>query len=170
MKDEEKFELLKYLPPYTRPIVICALTTGLRLGNILKLKWEDIDFENNRIEIMNQENKGYKHIVLPLSKVLKEVLNDTERVSEYVFINPETNKPFTSIYKGFKKAFEDAGIPYIRFHDLRHKVGTTLIEEGMDINTVKNVLGHSDIKTTQIYLNDNEDKMKKAIDILDKFW
>lgn len=90
-----------------------------------------------------------------------------ERLS-ICFINPDTNKPYTTIYKGFKHAFKKAGIPYVRFHDLRHKVGTTLIEKGVDINTVKNILGHSDIKTTQIYLNYNEDRNKKAIDILDK--
>lgn len=170
IKDNEISLLLDNLPEHLKPIVICALTTGLRRGNILNLKWENIDFENNKIEIMNQENKGFKHIVLPLSNVLKTTLMGIERTSEYCFINPDTNKPYTTIYKGFKHAFEKAGIPYVRFHDLRHKVGTTLIEKGVDINTVKNVLSHSNINTTQIYLNYNEDKLKSAIDILDGLW
>lgn len=170
IKDNEIKLLLESLPTHLKPIVICALTTGLRRSNILNLKWENVDFENNKIEIMNQDNKGFKHIVLPLSNVLKNALKSIKNDSEYVFINPETNKPYTAIYKGYKNAFDKAKIPYVRFHDLRHKVGTYLIEQGVDINTVKNILSHSNIRTTQIYLNYNEDKMKKAIDILDGLW
>lgn len=170
IKDDEIKKLMDYLPSYLKPIVICALMTGLRRGNILNLKWENIDFENRKIEIMNQDNKGFKHIVLPLSDSVFSSIKAIERTSEYIFINPKTNKPFTSIYKGYKKAFEKAGIPYVRFHDLRHKVGTYLIEQGVDINTVKNILSHSNIRTTQIYLNYNEEKMRQAIDILDRLW
>jgi len=168
-EDEEK-RLLAELAPHLKPIVICALTTGLRLSNILNLKWSSINFDYGFIEILKQENKGHKKIQIPLSKKFKEELKKIGiKKTGYVFINPDTDKPYTTIKTGFNKALERAGIENFRFHDLRHTVGTRLVAQGADLQTVKELLAHSDIKTTQRYLHPVKENIKKAVDILDSF-
>lgn len=170
LTEEEEKRLLKELAPHLKPIVICALTTGLRLQNILKLKWQSIDFEYNYIEILKQENKGHKIIQIPLSKKFKAELEKIGIKKEgYVFINPDTHKPYTTIKTGFNRALERAKITNFRFHDLRHTVGTRLISKGADLQTVKQILAHSDIKTTQRYLHPVQENIKNAIEILDNF-
>ncbi len=168
-QDEEK-RLMEQLAEHLKPIVICALTTGLRLTNILQLKWESIDFEQNFIEILAQENKGHKIIRIPLSSKFKVELEKIGIKEEgYVFINPDTGKPYTNIRKGFTEALKRADIKNFRFHDLRHTVGTRLVANGADLMTVKEFLAHSDIKTTQRYMHPTPENMQKAVNILDKF-
>lgn len=168
-EDEEK-RLMNELPHYLKPIVICALTTGLRKSNVLGLKWESIDFNRGVIEILKQENKGHKKIQLPISKKFKAELEKIGlKDSGYVFVSHRGNKPYTNIDEGFKQACERAGIKNFRFHDLRHTVGTRLVANGADLETVKEYLAHSDLKTTQRYLHPVDENMKKAIDILDSF-
>lgn len=167
---EEEERLLSQLAGHLKPIVICALTTGLRIANVLNLKWESIDFEYNFIEILKQENKGHKKIQLPLSTKLKVELEKIGvQDSGFVFINPDTNEPYTNIYKGFNRALERANIENFTFHDLRHTVATRLIANGADLKTVKEYLAHSQISTTQRYLHATPENMQKAVDILDSF-
>lgn len=168
-EDEEK-RLMKELPKYLQPIVVCALTTGLRKSNILNLKWENINIEYSYIEILKQENKGKKEIKIPLSKKFRLELEKLGiQESGYVFKSHRGDKPYTNIDDGFKQACERAGIENFRFHDLRHTVGTRLVANGADLQTVKQYLAHSDIKTTQRYLHPVDKNMLKAIDILDSF-
>lgn len=167
---DEENRLMKELSEHLKPIVICALTTGLRLSNILNLKWESIDIKQNFIEILKQENKGHKQIRLPIAPKFKRELEKIGIKKEgYVFINPDTNKPYTTIKTGFNRALERAGIKNFRFHDLRHTVGTRLVANGADLITVKEFLAHSDIKTTQRYMHPTPENMLNAIDILDNF-
>ena len=168
-EDEEK-RLFAVLPAHLKPIIVCALTTGLRLSNILNLKWESINFDIGFIEILRQENKGHKRIQIPLSQKFRVELEKIGiKDSGYVFINPKTELPYRGIRKSFKTALKQAGIESFRFHDLRHTVGTRLVSGGSDLQTVKEYLAHSDLKTTQRYLHPVNENMLKAVNILDSF-
>ena len=170
LTEDEEERLMKELPEYLKPIVVCALTTGLRLSNIIYLRWESIDFKYGFIEILKQDNKGKKEIKLPLSNKFREELEKIGiKKKGYVFVSSKTGKPYVNIHKGFKKALERAGIENFRFHDLRHTVGTRLVANGADLQTVKQYLAHSDLKTTQRYLHPVSDNIRKAVDILDSF-
>lgn len=167
-EDEEK--LMQELPNYLKPIVVCALTTGLRASNVLNLRWEAINFEYNFIEILKQENKGHKKIQLPLSEKFKiELIKIGIKESGYVFVSHRTNKQYKKIYNGFQAALKRAGIKKMRFHDLRHTVGTRLMANGSDLRTVKEYLAHSNIRTTERYMHPTPENMLKAVDILDSF-
>lgn len=167
---EEEKRLFEELPEHLKPMVICALQTGLRRSNILNLRWEQIDIEFGFIEIEKQENKGHKEIRIPISKKLMKVFEDIGiKNSGYVFVNPETGKPYNTIRKGFTEACKRAGIENFRFHDLRHTVGTRLIEKGVDIKTVQELFAHSSIATTQRYVHTSVTRKKAAIDILDSY-
>lgn len=167
-EDEEK--LMQELPSYLKPIVICALTTGLRASNILNLKWETINFECNFIEVLKQENKGHKKIQLPLStKFKKELEKIGMKESGYVFVSHRTNEQYKKISNGFQAALSRAGIKKMRFHDLRHTVATRLVANGTDLRTVKEYMAHSNIRTTERYMHPTPENMLKAVDILDSF-
>ena len=166
---EEEKRLFEELPERIKPIVITALQTGLRRSNILYLKWDSIDFDFRFIEILKQDNKGHKSIKIPMSDTLYEVLNNIKPTSEYVFVNPQTNMPYDNIAKSFKNACERAGIKDFRFHDLRHTVATRLVEKGVDIRTVQEIMAHSSIVTTQRYMHPTPKRKLEAVAVLNSY-
>lgn len=162
--------LKRALPFVIQCIVICALQTGLRKENVLKLRWEQVDLNLRVIEIVSTDNKGKKRILLPITNTLYDVFMLLEPRSEgYIFLNPETDMPYNDIRKSFYRALKEAGINDFKFHDLRRTVGTWLLEEGVDVVTIQHLLGHKDISTTQRYLSLIPEQNKRAFDILNKF-
>ena len=97
----------------------------MRRGEILNLKWSNLDFQYGFIELL--DTKSGKARKIPISSTLNNVLSSIDKLSEYVFINPETNKPYTDIKKSFHKVLDKANIKNFRFHDLRHTVATRLV-------------------------------------------
>ena len=167
-KDEET-TLFIFLDERLKPIVICALKTGMRKGEILTLKWLNVDFKNNYIELLH--TKSGKKRKIPMSKTLRKILLEIRKTStsEYVFVNPQTNQPYTDIKKAFRTALKKAGIENFVFHDLRHTFATRLIEKGVDIVVVKELLGHADISTTMIYTHSDAIRKQNAIDVIDDY-
>ena len=169
LKPDEEERLFKVLPEYLKGIVIVALNTGLRKSNILELRWEQINFDFNFIEVL--ENKGNKHILIPLNEKLIQFFSnkpDVERKG-YIFINPETGLPYKDIKKAWSTALEKANIENFRFHDLRHTFATRLIEKNIDIVVAKELMGHADISTTMIYVHSDADRKKNAINEIDDY-
>ena len=167
---EEEKRLYKVLPEHIEPIVTCALQTGLRRSNILNLRWEQVDCDYGFIEIERQENKGHKDIRIPITDKLMKVFEKIGiKDSGYVFVNPDTGKPYNTIRKAWTTALENAKIENFRFHDLRHTVGTRLIEKGIDIKTVQELFAHSSLVTTQRYVHTNSKRKREAMDILNSY-
>ena len=166
---DEEARLFKELPDHLKPIVICALQTGLRKSNILQLRWELVDLEFRFIEVLAQQNKGHKIIKIPISDKLLETLESLPRNSEYVFANPDTGKPYRDISEGFKNACERANIENFRFHDLRHTVATRLVEKGIDLRVVQEIMAHSTIVTTQRYMHPTPKRKLEAISVLNSY-
>ena len=165
---QEEWERLKVvLPKYLLNIVLVAMHTGLRKGNVLNLKWEQIDFERNIITISADENKGKKTIVKHINKSLRKLLLSLKPNSTgYVFINKATSKPYTDVKKGFANALERAKIEDFHFHDLRRTTATWLHEQGVPLRVIQGILDHSDISTTERYLSLKDEQSIKAMDIL----
>ena len=172
-KDEEKrlFKVLKSDRIYHHyiPIIICALQTGMRKGEIKNLKWSNIDFYNHCIELL--KTKSGKARTIPISnKLMAEFLKLKEnKLSEYVFTNPYTKTKYNHLQHGFTSALEKANIQNFRFHDLRHTAATRMTERGIDLAVVKEILGHSDIKTTMRYAHPVPERKLKAIEILNNY-
>lgn len=107
-----------------------------------------------------RENKGNKHIKLPINDELYNLfLSIPKTDSEYVFLNPRTNTAFrdAGMEKEWNKIKGKAGISDFRFHDLRHRVGTLLAQRGIPVPLIKEVIAHSDIKTTMRYIHTTEE-------------
>lgn len=156
------------MPKYLYDIVLVALLTGLRRKNVLNLKWEQINFSMGFLEVLKQDNKGGKVIRLPMSDYLIQhfqSLNPKE--SGYVFVNPDTGLPFVDIKRAFKSALKRAGISDFKFHDIRRTVGTWLLQAGVDIRAIQQILAHSDIRTTERYLAVSQERNRCAVNLLD---
>ena len=171
-KEEEKrlYEAIDSSYPYLRPLVTTALQTGMRRGEIFNLKWSNIDFEYGFIELL--ETKSGKSRKIPISDKLMEIFKNlrVNAESEYIFINPYTKAPYTDIKRSFHTVLRQAGIENFRFHDLRHTVATRLVEKGIDLVVVKEILGHSKIETTMRYAHAVPERKLQAINVLNNYF
>jgi len=164
---EEEDKLLCEANDYLKLILIMALNTGMRQGEILKLKWEHVDFKEKHIIV--KKTKSGENRIVPINKVLfNELLNirKSARRTPFVFPNPKTGKPYTELKKSFKSACKRAGVENLRFHDLRHTFATRLVQSGVDLITVRDLLGHFSIRVTQRYTHSNRDQKINAVELL----
>ena len=81
-----------------------------------------------------------------------------------MFPNPRTNKPYVDIKKSFNEAVKDAGIPALRFHDTRHTFASRLVAVGVDLITVKELLGHHSVRVTERYTHANAEQKRNAVE------
>jgi integrase len=151
---------------HLKPIVLTALYTGMRRGEILKLKWEDVDLDQKIIFVRNTKNNEVREI--PLNNLLTNTLSSIKFTLPYVFCN-EDGKPYGSVRKSFDTALKKAGIEDFRFHDLRHTFASHLVMSGVDLMTVKELLGHKTIKMTLRYAHLSPSHKRRAIEALEYF-
>ena len=143
-----------------------ACNTGLRISDIKRLRWDNISFEENKVIVTQKKTK--ESLYLPLSKSARNILhelmsNKNDNKSNKVFDLPSDGK----IRKDIIKWVKDAGInKSVSFHTSRHTFATLSLSLGVDLYTVSKLLGHTDIKNTQIYAKVIDDNMQKAVDKL----
>jgi len=166
LSEEEEERLVQHSSEHLKPIIITASNTGMRLGEILRLKWSQIDLNTRRIRVEN--TKSGKNRLIEINQNLYDVLRLKNGQSPYVFPNPDTGKPLTTVKRAFKSACRRAGIEGLRFHDMRHTFGTRLIQSGVDIETVRDLMGHHSISVTQRYLHTNEKRRRDAVESLSR--
>ena len=169
--------------------VLLVLFTGLRLGELCALKWTDIDFENKLLTVNQTVQRLYveghktKTILIetipksehsrreiPLSAVLLELLIQFHNDKKYVFGDDKPMEPRTMQYH-FKKILKEADMSNTNFHILRHTFSTNCIEDGMDVKSLSEMLGHSDVQITlNRYVHPSMDTKRKYIDSLSAFY
>jgi integrase len=153
-----------------RPILEIALLTGMRQGEILSLKWKQIDFDNLKITIPIESSKSKRERVIPMGSDLFKVISNIERMNNSAYVFPSGHTHLKSIRRPFVAACEAAGIKFGRenglvFHDLRHVAASRLVKM-TDVMTASKILGHSDLKTTMRYLHSTDMDKRAAIDRL----
>jgi integrase len=169
------------------PVILCALRTGMRIGEIQALKWDDIDFENRQIEVQRSYRKGrmtdtknHKRrkvdMSLHLTETLKahrtaqkrDALKNGKPFSEFVFTGARDEMLNRSTFrKALNKIAEVVG-RHIRTHNLRHSYATIRLMMGHNIGDVSYQLGHSSIKVTyDVYAHWVPGKFKAEVDELD---
>lgn len=165
LSPEKCEKLIEASPDYFRPIVIVALHTGLRRGEILGLRWDMVDLTKGVIQVEKSKNGQIRSV--PMHERVREALMALRRDGEYVFTK-NGGEPRKDIRKPFAQALKQARIsPRCRFHDLRHTFATCLVENGVDLVTVKELLGHSQIVTTMRYSHPSPKHKREAIADLD---
>jgi len=164
--DEEK-RLLQYSPDNLKPILLCALNTGMRRGEILSLKWSNVDLENNLITIESTNSKSKKTKKIYINSVLKNIILKQKLkagINDYVFLGTD-GMTLKKLRTSFEKACKLASIEGLRFHDLRHTAATRMIENGANIVAVSRILGHSTLSMTMRYAHP-DDSIREALESL----
>ena len=160
LSQEEVKQVLSYLKgkdPNFYDLVLFTLETGARRIEVLNLKWEDIDLQENTVLL---HGKGNKTREVPLTSRLRALLERRgPKRSGNVF--PYTH-PDTITHK-WVKIMRILGLKY-RFHDLRHTTASWLVMNGVPLRGVQELLGHSDIRITQIYAHLKKDYLREALE------
>lgn len=148
---EECHALIEASGLHLRPIVITALNSGMRKGEILNLTWDKVDLKHGFILLEVTKNGERREI--PINETLRQTLEALPRhiKSPYVFWHGEDGKPYQDIKKGFNSALKKAVIRDFKFHDLRHCFASHLIMAGCDLKTVQELLGHKTLTMTLRY-------------------
>ena len=164
---EECQRLIGICPDHLKPIVTVALNTGMRRGEILGLRWEQVDLRHGFILLETSKNGERREIPIntTLEYLFKEMPHSVE--SKYVFVD-KNGKPYKEIKRSFSTALRRVGISDFRFHDLRHTFASHLVMAGIDLTSVKELLGHKTITMTLRYSHLAPEHKRKAVNTLDK--
>ncbi|MDA2920700.1 site-specific integrase [Desulfobacterota bacterium AH_259_B03_O07] len=169
---DEETRLMDHSAPHLKPILVTALNTGMRKGEILSLKWDCVDFDNNLFIINAPNNKRKKVKRIPINSYLKKVLLElklkNQAISEFVFLGDD-NKPVKDIKTAFNNACRRTNIKGLRFHDLRHTAGTRMLESDVNIVAISEVLGHSSIDITKKRYLHPDNLLRHAVEKLAVF-
>lgn len=166
-KEEIKKLIEKAHTTKSKLIIKLLYSTGLRVSELIKLKWNDLEYENNTAWVRG--GKGKKDRVIIISPNLINDLKKLKKDSEYVISGREnTNLSVKNIQKIIRNTAKRANInKKVTPHTLRHSFATHLLEEGTDIRMIQELLGHSNLQTTQIYTHISSEQKKKIKNPLD---
>lgn len=169
----EASELIRIVKSSRNPmlflIVGFLLMTGARRSEALLARWEHIDIARETWLIPFSKSGKPRHI--PLSAGAISFLAEAKKISSYyplartspyVFPNRKTGEPFSNIFNSWDTARKKAGLKDVRMHDLRHSFASALVNNGLSIYDVKELLGHSSVSTTQRYAHLSQDRLSKA--------
>ncbi|MBI3549883.1 MAG: site-specific integrase [Elusimicrobia bacterium] len=161
LSKEEIAELTEKCHPRLYPIIVCALMTGMRRGEILQLTWENVNLEQNMIYVL--KSKSGKPREIPIASKLREVLVSLRsRLEGLVF-----DIPVITLRRLFETALEDARIKEFRFHDLRHTFASHYIMRTNDLPATQKLLGHHSPIMTQRYAHLSSGHLKVGMQLLD---
>ena len=158
--------------------ILTVLKTGIRRGELLGLKWSDIDFDKKIISINESVSPPTRsggvidydvktsasRRQIPIDQELADCLQSLPKVSERVFNCTNANVYGKHISKPLKQMADECNIPCLTLHELRHTFGTVLREKGVDIYTISKLMGHSSIGVTaSVYIHNDIEILRKAI-------
>ena len=156
--------------PLLRDVFLFAVLTGFRKGEILNLKWSGVDLQKRQVTIENSDGfttKSGKSRTVPLNDAVFEMLSkrDAERNGcEYVFHRKGFKLNDLYLTHRFKKYVVDLGLnPQLHLHSCRHTAASWLVDAGVSLYIVQNILGHANIATTQIYSHLSQNTLQESV-------
>lgn len=164
LTEPEAGRLIAAAPAHLRPVIRFALATGLRKGNILNLRWDHVDLARRQLWVHPDDAKGGKAIGIPLNALALQALNDCAgQHPQAVFV--VDGKPYRWIdHRTWQRVCRDAGVPGLRFHDLRHTWASWLAQAGVDPQHLKTLGGWSTLAMVERYSHLNVEHLRAAAD------
>lgn len=156
-------------------MIVIALATGLRFGELIALSWDDIDLPKSELTVRQAFAKGVlgspknnRTRQIPMIGAVREILRNKKRKAGFV-LSGATSGPLKQIasLKKLHRICRKAGLREIGWHCLRHTFASRLAQAGANLIAIQNLLGHSDIRTTMRYAHINDAVLRETIDILD---
>jgi integrase len=169
LSGEEEAALMAALEsrPRLKHIVVLAIHTGMRFGEIMKLRWSEVDFSRNLIHVKG--TKTGKDRAIPMSRTVRSEMLELEQrqeSKEWVFPNAATGKQQLRVTRSWYSACREAGIEGLRFHDLRHTAATRMADAGADAFTIAAILGHATIQMTARYTHATSEAKRRAVETI----
>lgn len=169
---EEEERLLKASARWLQDIIIFAIHAGLRQSEILNLKWSQVDMVRRTIIISEQKNRGID--TLPLNETAIGVLKERQRqhLSQCDIVFPTNNGTRISnrnLFRAFNIAAGRAKVNNFRFHDLRHKFATRLVQSGVGIYEVQRLGRWKNALMVMRYAHHNSESLRSSIEVMDGF-
>ncbi|MGU2126306.1 tyrosine-type recombinase/integrase [Pseudomonas aeruginosa] len=156
-------------PDHLKPLVLLSLNTGMRRGEVFNLTWEDIDLKNKLITVEGDTSKSGQTRHIPMNKETVTTIEGWRkqhpRNSGYVFPGKD-GKRMDNVKKSWDGLLKLARIESFRWHDLRHTFASKLVMTGVPLNTVRDLLGHSDLAMTLRYAHLAPDSKAAAVELL----
>ncbi len=150
--------------PYLHAMILLAVSTGIRRGELLRLTWEDVDLQKGHLRLMNTKTKEHRGIPLKHMALqeLRAIWLSSTKDSSYIFPRKDgsANRDLT---KAFHNALERAHIKDFSFHDLRHTAASYLVMSGASLSDVAAILGHKTLQMVKRYAHLSSDHLAEAL-------
>lgn len=154
---------------HLKPMVLLSLNTGLRRGELFSLKWHDVNLQAKNLTVAGEGTKTTETRHIPLNSealsTLEKWRKQHPRKSGYVFPGQDGQR-MTDVKTAWVELLKNAGVKDFRWHDMRHDFASRLVMAGVPLNTVRDLLGHSDIKMTLRYAHLAPDSKAAAVDLI----
>jgi integrase len=160
---EEADRLVESCSKWLRPLVVTALHTGMRQGELLALEWGDVDLKRRQIRVV--DSKTHDSRVVPMNEMLYNTLSPLRRKEGKVFVS-RRGRPYSEIGSTFKAALARASIEDFRFHDLRHTFASWLAMEGIPLTAIAQLLGHKTARMTMRYAHLAPEYLADVVEVL----
>lgn len=157
---------------HLKPLVLLSLSTGIRRNSLLSLQWRDINFNDETIMVRAATSKSGKQYYVPMNEQVIEILSKWRKQlknpgpNTLVFPSPQTGKKMDNCNTAWAALLKRADIQDFRWHDMRHDFASQLVMMGVDLNTVRELLGHADMKMTLRYAHLAPAVKKSAVELL----
>jgi len=159
-----------------KEMILLALRTGLRFGEIIALDWQDVDLDRKMLSVSKSISRGLmgstksnrtRHI--PLSEELWKMLSQRYKSSGFIFLNKNGELLRRDVcFKALQRACKRSNLKEIGWHTLRHTFASHLAQKNISLKAIQELLGHSNIQTTMRYAHLSSSELRSAIDCLEK--
>jgi len=169
---DEADRLIANAPHHLVPVLVTALETGGRLSEVMGLKWEDVSFDRGLLYFDQTNTKNAKQREIPMTPALLTTLRNRSKVRAIggdarIWLFTRYGKRLQDVRTAFEMSRKRAGLgPDVTFHTLRHTFASWYAMRGGDLNRLRALLGHQDLKTTMIYAHLSLDYMKAAVPLI----
>jgi site-specific recombinase XerD len=155
---------------HVKPLILLSINTGCRRGELFDVTWENIDLDRRLLTVTGATAKSRRTRHIPLNREATSVLLNwraqCEETTGLVFVN-EAGERFDRVNTSWRRLLKDAHISGFRWHDMRHHFASRLAMGGVDLNTIRELLGHSDYTMTLRYAHLAPEFKLKAVEVLD---
>lgn len=156
---------------HLKPMVILSLNTGIRRNELFSLEWHDISFPHEMLTVRASNSKTDKTRHIPLNEEALEAMRlwkaqTKKRGQSLVFVSSKTGRRFNNCNSAWEEVLKAAEIHNFRWHDMRHDFASHLVMAGVDLNTVRELLGHADLKMTLRYAHLAPKVKREAVALL----
>lgn len=160
---EDVKAVLSLAKPMDRLYLLVLSHTMGRVNAVNQLRWTDVHKNHISLYTRKARNSDLKEIVIPMNAVLRETIRQIPMVSEYVFINPRTGRPYVYRKTFLSTLCKNAKVPRFTFHCIRHFTASLLDNKGVPLTDIQKLLGHERATTTDIYLQSLRGSTDEAV-------